>query len=66
MALPFFFEVFMSKFIIVENYSTHVFDTLEDAKKEAEESFQAGEDISLYEVVSNYKPSAVVFSKVDM
>ena len=56
----------MSKFVIVEDYSTEIYETLESAEGVLEKRLREGEEITLYEVTSKHVPSRLVFEKVKL
>ena len=53
----------MSKFIVVEPFTTEEFPSYEEALSLASDCHQADEEVAIYEVTKKYLPTTVVFKE---
>ena len=56
----------MPKFIVVEVPTTETFSSYEEALEEAASCHSDGEEVAIYEVVSRFVPTKVVFQREEL
>ena len=56
----------MPKFIVVEVPTTEAFSSYEEAVEEAASCHSDGEEVAIYEVVSKFLPTKVVFQREEL
>ena len=56
----------MPKFIVVEVSTTETFSSYEEAVEEAASCYRDSEEVVIYEVISKFTPTKVVFQREDL